>query len=234
MLDCFLKNKPAIVAMLSGDLSTLANNEETSSSDESEDDNTDQEDCEFTKNDWKQISFIVDILKPIYTATLFVEGRHCHARHIIPLFKAIKFDLVDQPVTQKYEAVRVAIVNGLESRLKGIIGISLSVIIIILGWKMNRLLVFTTILDPAFKLSLLPSENWSYYKEEIVKELLSLNKSADATQSVLPKPQSKNGNPFARIMAEVPRLAPEQMDLKIKLAAVSSSPPVMAYNFQYF
>lgn len=93
-------------------------NDDYASSAESDDDG-DQNKFEITRNEWKQISAVIDILKPIYDATLFVEKRDSHAGHIIPLFKKIEHDLIVQPKSKLYLEVRKAIVGGLEKRLKG-------------------------------------------------------------------------------------------------------------------
>jgi hypothetical protein len=114
MLKSFHDNKQAISAMLPGEFPTNG----ASSSDEGSSD-TDEDECEFSKIEWKQIAAVVEILKPIYDATLLVERRSTHAGLIIPLLKSIKFDLLDEPKTELYEDVRRAIVDGLMRRLQG-------------------------------------------------------------------------------------------------------------------
>lgn len=116
MLKCFFENKPAINSIL-GDDQTSGDDDSELNSDEPEAANSDS--LEFSKNDWKLIASILEILKPIYESTLFVERRNAHAGHIIPLFKMIEMDLVNEPKTLLFPNVRKAIVEGLKSRIKG-------------------------------------------------------------------------------------------------------------------
>lgn len=124
MLKCFVENKPAITLLLNGE-------------DDSTDDDSDPEDTfyndalefdeeaersdslEFSKREWKQIEGMLEILKPIYESTLFVERRSTNAGHIIPLLKQIELDLITEPVTTLFPEVRKAIVDGLNNRMKG-------------------------------------------------------------------------------------------------------------------
>jgi hypothetical protein len=119
MLKSFHDNKQAISAMLSGELPTSgASSSDEDSSDEGSS-GSDEDECEFSKSEWKKIAAVIEILKPVYDATLLVERRDTHAGLIIPLLKSIKFDLLDEPKTELYEDVRRAIVDGLMKRLKG-------------------------------------------------------------------------------------------------------------------
>ena len=61
---------------------------------------------------------MIEILKPVYETTLFVESRNSNAGHVIPLFKKIQLDLILKPKTELYLNVCKAIVDGLKKRLK--------------------------------------------------------------------------------------------------------------------
>lgn len=161
---------------------------------------------------------MIEILKPIYEAALFVERRNSHAGQIIPLFQVIKLDLIDQPNTEHYEDVRKAIVDGLENRLKGVLN---CVILwtLCLDWQNNRLLTFPNILDPSFKLSLLPESRWESYKNQIISELMNGDGTSELQSTSDLPPQA--ANPFARLMNSASFIPPEQMDQKLKLEAVN-------------
>lgn len=118
MLECFYGNRQAINSMLGND-DVLS---DSGSESELNDDKTEVEAenaLEFSKNDWKLISAILEILKPVYEATMFVERRSAHAGHIIPLLKILELDLISVPKTNLFPKVREAIVGGLKNRIKG-------------------------------------------------------------------------------------------------------------------
>ncbi|KAI6658212.1 Zinc finger BED domain-containing protein 4-like [Oopsacas minuta] len=50
-------------------------------------------DCKLTSNDWDIMPKLMTLLKPIYTATLFVEGDQASISDIIPIIKRMKMEL---------------------------------------------------------------------------------------------------------------------------------------------
>jgi len=211
MLQCFLENKQAIISLLAGE---LVDEEEDSDSEDDADDILYTEASEiheeaivtdaieFSKAEWKQIQGMIEILKPIYDSTLFVERRSTNAGYIIPLMKQIEMDLITEPKTSCFPNVRKAIVDGLKSRMK--------------GWETKNSLTISTILDPLFKASLLPQERLGEYKDQMIADILrKTNTSFDS--SIVPGPQLQESHLFAKILSHVTNVPPEVLDKKSKL-----------------
>jgi hypothetical protein len=104
----------------------------------------------------------------------------------------------------------------------------LIIIFIFTGWEDNRFLTFPLILDPSFKLSLLPVEKWESYKDGMVVEILKLNGTLESSEP--PSVAITAKNPFFRLMNASANITPDQMDQKLKLRAVSTNGFVILVN----
>jgi hypothetical protein len=74
----------------------------------------------FAPEEWKQLSVLCKILKPIKDATIQIQKRSVSIAFVIPLFKTIEMDLVKHPQTKDLPVFQKAIVDGITSRLNGI------------------------------------------------------------------------------------------------------------------
>lgn len=146
------------------------------------------DDLEFKRADWEKIASMIKILEPVYKSTKMVEKHETSAGFIVPLLHLLKHELIDLFTSNEYEDVRHAIYDGVNKRLG--------------NWKSNKYLMFSMILEPKFRLDLMPLEERSIYREQLVNEIMVMLRTVDTVtedgiSSMLPEEE----DPFASILS---------------------------------
>lgn len=102
---------------------------------------------------------MIAILKPIYASTKIVESHQTSAGFIVPLLHLIKHSLIGLPKNSLHREVRQAIYDGIKKRLG--------------DWENDDNLMKSMILEPKFRMDLVPIEKRAYYRKKILDEIMS-------------------------------------------------------------
>lgn len=138
---------------------------------------------------WEKIEKMLLVLEPMRQATKIVEQRETSIGFTVPILMLLKKKLVDD-INTDLQNVRTAIYNGVEERIG--------------KWEANDHLTLSMLLEPMFKMDLVPPTKHTKLREKAVAEALKLVIPSDTTQNtetLLPSQTLNDSNPFSEILS---------------------------------